>query len=154
MGVGFLPENTVRISDRAIPASLKKGVAGLRCPLPVDLTPGVFDLTLENARGTSNTVRVEIRPPLPLLIRELSGRDPEQTAEHKFHPGQMVWLTGSGFLQENTVWFGTLSVPVARPGEGYNILPFVVPPTLSPGAYEFYFSNAAGKSNVIEIRIE
>lgn len=152
-GIGFLPENTIRIGDRTIQASLEKG-PGLRCSVPVDMTPGIYEVTLENGRGTSNAVQVEIRPPVPLVIRELSGRDPRQTAEQRFHPGQMVWIKGAGFLQENTFWFGNQQVPVARPGEGYNILHFVVPTTLSPGDYDVYFTNAAGKSNVIRIHIE
>ena len=152
IGSGFLADNTVRIGSRTVQVPGDSG-RGLRFYVPVDMTPGTFRLTVENNRGTSNSVQVEVRPPVPLQIREIRGTSQRQTEEQKFHRGQKIWIRGTGFLKDNTVWFETQSVPVSRP-EGYNILHLVVPPTLSPGDYGVYITNGAGKSNVITVHIE
>ncbi|HTS24817.1 MAG TPA: hypothetical protein VMH81_03025 [Bryobacteraceae bacterium] len=152
MGGGFLSENTVRIGTRSLQVSAENGRL-LRFYVPVDMTPGTFPVTVENARGASNTVQLEVRPPVPLQIIRVAGINPQESRELRFHPGQKFWIIGSGFLPENTVWFGTLSLDVTLP-RGYNVLHLVIPPTLAPGDYEVCVSNRAGRSNVVPVHIE
>jgi IPT/TIG domain len=161
LGGGFLSENTVRIGVRPVQASGENGRL-LRCYVPVDMPPGSFQLTVENARGTSNSVQLEVRPPAPLQIKEIHGTDQRQNERQSFHPGQKVWVTGSGFLRENTIWFGTRAVPLELLGDipgtlslgSPGMLRLVIPDSLPPGTYDLYVSNAAGKSNLIQVHIE
>jgi hypothetical protein len=152
-GRGFLRENTVWIGSRSVDAASEDGQT-LLFMVPQDLPPGEYDVAVENANGKSNSIEAKIGPQQPLHISWLQSRDPRYSGNSTFHPGQQVALGGTGFLTENTVWFGTHPVKtdlMISMGAG---LFFQVPDTLAPGTYEVYVTNANGKSNVISAVIE
>lgn len=152
-GSGFLLENSVWIGTRRVQASSEDGET-LLFLVPQDLPSGNYEVSVENAHGKSNAIEAMISPHQPLRISRLQNRDPRFAGEPGIHRGQQVVIGGTGFLIENTVWFGTQAVKaelIVSMGVGLNL---EVPATLSAGTYEVYVTNANGKSNVVSTVIE
>lgn len=152
-GNGFLLENAVWIGTRSVPADSDDGKT-LLFLIPQDLPPGTYEVSVENANGKSSGIEAIIRPPQQLRISRLQNRDPRFVGEPGVHLGQQVAIGGTGFLIENTVWFGTQAVKAqlfVSVGAGLNL---EVPTALTPGTYEVYVTNANGKSNVISTVVE
>jgi hypothetical protein len=152
-GNGLLLDNTVWIGTRSVQASSDDGQT-LLFLLPQDFPPGHYDVSVENGHGKSNSIQAMISPQQPLHIFRLQNRDPRFVGEPGVHRGQQVAIGGTGFLIENTVWFGTQTAKaqlVVSRGAGLNL---EVPAILPPGIYEVYVTNANGKSNFISTVIE
>ncbi len=152
-GNGFLLDNTVWIGPRSVHASTDDGQT-LLFLVPQDLPSGNYEVSVENTHGKSNAIETLISPQQPFRISRLQNRDPRFAGEPGIHRGQQVAIGGTGFLIENTVWFGAQAVKaqlVVSMGAGLNL---EVPATLPPGTYEVYVSNANGKSNVVSTVIE
>jgi len=162
MGIGFLPDNAVRMGDRTLHVASENGRI-LQFLVPVDLPYGIQQVVVENVRGTSNTVQVLIGPPVRLRLSHFCDGEGRYLQNPSFHAGEKASVLGYGFLQDNTVWFGTAGVParlsLSSSGHYYQLagdraLHFVVPVTLEPGSYDVYVTNASGKSDVIQVRVE
>ena len=67
------------------------------------------------------------------------------------YTGGPMTIKGTGFLPENTVWFGTRPTQAASK-DGEHLL-FVVPADLPPGNYDVYVENAHGKTNAVEVAV-
>jgi len=67
-------------------------------------------VAIENAHGKTDTAGVAIRALESLRILAINNRSISFLNEETIHPGQEISIVGSGFLVENTVWFGTTSV--------------------------------------------
>jgi photosystem II stability/assembly factor-like uncharacterized protein len=152
-GTGFLPENTVWFGTRPTQAASKDG-EHLLLLVPADVPPGNYDVYIENAHGKTEPVKVPVRPSETLRIAGIQNRDIRFRGESGIHPGQQVSVTGSGFLLENTVCFGTQAVPAQLVVSGGAGLHLDVPASLAPGTYEIYVMNANGRSNTISVIIE
>jgi photosystem II stability/assembly factor-like uncharacterized protein len=157
-GKGFLSENSVWLGTRSVQAASKDGKR-LLLIVPPDLPAETYDVYVENTHGKTDSVRVAVRPSEVLRIsgfynRDMRYRDMPYRVDSGMHPSQQVTVTGSGFLLENTVWFGTQAVSAELVVSGGAALQFDVPASVTPGTYEVYVSNANGKSNVIKVTIE
>src|SRR5882724_7545542 len=108
-GPGFLRENTVWFGSRGVPASSRDGER-LLFLVPRDLPLGSYPVAIENAHGKTDTAGVAIRALESLRILAINNRSISFLNEETIHPGQEISIVGSGFLVENTVWFGTTSV--------------------------------------------
>jgi photosystem II stability/assembly factor-like uncharacterized protein len=146
LGQGFLSENTVWLGSRQVPAASKDG-SELLFLIPPDVAPGDYSISIENAHGKSNTRAVSVSPQQSLRIYGIND------GESTIHPGQQVFVSGRGYLIENTVWFGTQVVAATLTVSGVPEIDVVVPPSISPGPCQVYVSNASGKSNVISVTV-
>jgi len=145
-GTGFRQENTVWIGSHRIQVASNDG-ENLQFLVPLDITPGTYKIYVENSYGKTNETEVSIRAPQALKISNIQNGG-------SIHPGQQILLTGSGFLLENKVWFGTQSVAAKLIISGAPILQVSVPDSVPPGRCEIYVSNATGKSDIVDVIIE
>jgi photosystem II stability/assembly factor-like uncharacterized protein len=150
-GRGFLPENTVWFDSREVQVASKDGET-LLFLIPADLRPGIYSVYIENEHGKTEPAKVQIYPQQVLhLTSVLSGNPPYPPAKN-IHPGDLIWLTGSGFLVENTVWFGDQAV-AAQSKDGTRII-INVPSSVAPGSCEIHVSNASGQSAIVPAVVE
>jgi hypothetical protein len=145
-GSGFQRKNTVWIGPSKVEVPSVDGT-NLIFLVPLDVQPGTYTVYVENENGKSNEGQVSIRPPGPPAIPAIRNlRTP-------LHAGEQSYISGSGFLIENTVWFGTQPVAAEYIISGGPMLKFKVPASLPPGVYEVHVSNAAGSSNIVRVTI-
>jgi hypothetical protein len=145
-GAGFRRENTVWLGSRAIPVASSDG-ENLKFLLPRDVTPGTYKIYVENRDGKTNETEVTIRGAQPLRISNIQNGE-------AIHPGQEIILSGSGFLLENTVWFGAQSVAAKLVISGGPILVVEVPASIPVGRCDIYVSNDGGKSDSVSATIK
>lgn len=145
-GTGFRQENTVWIGSHEIQVASKDG-ENLQFLVPLDITPGTYKTYVENVYGKTNEAEISIRRPQSLRISNIQNGE-------RIHPGRQIFLTGSGFLLENTVWFGTQGVAAKLVLSGGAILQVDVPTSIPPGLCEIHVTNAAGKSDVVSVTVE
>ena len=115
--------------------------------VPLDVAPGTYKIYVENSSGKTNETEVSIRAPQALKISNIQNGE-------GIRPGQQISLTGSGFLLENKVWFGTQGVAAKLIISGAPILQVSVPASVPKGRCEIYVSNATGKSDSVGVMIE
>lgn len=152
-GTGFLAENFVWVGSRKFEAGSKDG-GKLLFLLPADLAVATYDLYVENDNGKSKTIRVRIcERDTGLKISGLSEHDTDRDGTVLISAGQKIEVFGSGFLLENTIWFGTQSVPADVELSGGAVLGADVPASLAHGPCDVYVTNAAGKSNVLHVAV-
>lgn len=157
-GSGFLQENTIWLGSQKLQTSSKDG-EHLLCLVPREFPAGTYDVYVENGRGKSNSVQITVRPPETFRISGIYNRAPRYRdmpyrVDSSLHPGQQVIVTGSGFLLDNTVWFGKQQTSAKLVVSGGAGMQFDVPTSLSPGPYELYVTNANGKSNVLPVMVK
>ncbi len=145
-GTAFERANTVWIGSHKIPVPSDDG-KNLRFLIPPDVVTGTYPLYVETAHGKTDRAQIFIRPTERLAISEINDGAP-------VHPSQKTFLTGSGLLLENQVWFGTHAATGTLIISGAPIFNFTVPSSLAPGSYEVYLTNANGKSNVLNVVVE
>jgi photosystem II stability/assembly factor-like uncharacterized protein len=145
-GTGFRRENTVWLGSHAIPVASNDG-ENLKFLVPPDVTPGTYEVYVENINGKTNETEVSIRAAQHLRISNIQNGEP-------IHPGQQIILSGSGFLLENTVWFGTQSVPAKLIISGGPMLMVYVPASIPSGHCEIHVSNDTGNSDIVSVIIE
>lgn len=145
-GTGFRQENTVWIGSHRIQVASSDG-ENLQFLVPLDITPGTYKIYVKNRYGETNETEVSIRAPQALKISNIQNGE-------GIRPGQQILLTGSGFLLENMVWFGTQGVAAKLIISGGTILQVSVPASVPRGRCEIYVSNASGKSDIVGVIIE
>jgi hypothetical protein len=145
-GTGFRQENTVWIGSHRIQVASNDG-ENLQFLVPEDLVPGTYKVYVENVYGKTNETEVSIRAPQALRISNIQNGE-------KVHAGQQILLSGSGFLLDNKVWFGTQGVAAKLIISGGTMLQVSVPVSIAVGPCEIYVSNASGKSASVEVIIE
>jgi photosystem II stability/assembly factor-like uncharacterized protein len=145
-GTGFLHKNTVWLGSHLIPAASEDG-KNLRLLVPADVIPGTYELFVQNISGKTDEVEITIRPAEHLRVTNIQDGEP-------IHPGQTIFLIGSGFLLENTVWFGEQSVPAKLVITGASTLELDVPSSIPLGTCEIRVSNALGQSDPVSVVVE
>jgi photosystem II stability/assembly factor-like uncharacterized protein len=145
-GAGFRRENTVWLGSRAIPVASNDG-ENLKFLLPPDVAPGTYKVYVENGEGKTNETEVSIRAAQALRISNVQNGE-------AIHPGQEIIVSGSGFLLDNTVWFGAQSVPAKLVISGGPMLVVKVPASIPRGRCDIYVSNDGGKSDSVSVTIE
>lgn len=146
IGSGFQRENTVWIGAHRLQVPSSDG-RNLQFLIPFDIAPGTYTLYVETSHGKTNETEISIGPQETLVISNINNGQP-------IHPGQEIFLVGSGLLLENRVWFGSQSVPSELVISGAPTLRVTVPASVPPGACEVYVSNASGKSKVVSVTVE
>jgi len=143
----------VWVGTRSVHVSSEDGKT-LLFLVPQDLPSGNYEVSVENAYGKSNVIEALISPHQQLRIYRPQNRDPRFGGAPEIRRGEKVVIGGTGFLLDNTVWFGTLAVKAQLVLSMGAFLNLEIPATLSRGTCEMYVSNANGKSNVISIVID
>jgi photosystem II stability/assembly factor-like uncharacterized protein len=96
------------------------------------------------------TVRCPLRPAFALQPPSFPPNDGWQFLFRAAVGGPLL-IIGTGFRQQNTVWFGTHPVRVASAdGEHLQLL---VPVDVTPGTYKIYVENLNGKTKEAEVSI-
>jgi photosystem II stability/assembly factor-like uncharacterized protein len=144
-GTGFRRGNTVWLGSHAIAVASNDG-ENLKFLVPPGLTPGTYKVYVENINGKTDETEVAIRAAQPLRISNIQNGEP-------IHPGQEIILSGSGFLLENTVWFGAQSVPAKLVISGGPMLIVDVPASIPLGRCEVHVSNDTGNSDIVSVII-
>ncbi len=150
-GRGFLPENTVWFDSRAMQVASKDGET-LLFLVPADLRPGIYNVHVENMHGKTEAAKVQIYPQQVLHLTAVLSGSPPYAPARAIHPGDPVWLDGTGFLVDNTAWFGEQTV-AAQSNDGSRIV-INVPSSAAPGPCEIHVTNASGQSNVVHVVVE
>jgi len=120
--------------------------------VPADLRPGIYSVHIENAHGKTEAAKVQIFPQQVLHLTSVLSGNPPYAPARSIHPGDLVWLAGTGFLVENTAWFGEQTV-AAQSNDGSRII-INVPSSAAAGPCEIHITNASGQSNVVRVVVE
>jgi photosystem II stability/assembly factor-like uncharacterized protein len=146
-GTGFRQENTVWIGTHPVQVASTDGES-LQFLVPLDIPPGTYVAFVENTNGRSNEAELPIRPAEPLTISAVQDGA-------TIHPGQQIVISGSGFLLDDQVWFGSQRVEPEKSALGNGVaLVVIVPPSTPSGPCEIYVTNASGKSNVVTATVK
>jgi hypothetical protein len=93
-------------------------------------------------------------PPLPVIIsvsgggeRYVQGMPP---TPFRMAAGRLFQIAGVGILPKETLWIGSMSIPVKTDGE---IITFTSPTSLPAGQYPMFLANERGKSDVLMVEL-
>jgi hypothetical protein len=154
VGIAFQGTEKAWIGSTSVPV-INRTSRNILIDVPESLPPGVYDLRVENERGSSDPVRVEIRSQHPRLA--IFHGQPKILCEGgpTIIPGKHVRIEGSGFLPKNTIWIGSTSATgvstYGRVSRFY--MEFETPESLTPGTYPIYVTNGYGKSNILTVTV-
>lgn len=148
LGAALYPQETVRIGSTSVTTGSTNGQR-LEYMVPVAIPGGKVPLYLEDARGRSNEVMVNvvrIQPHINFATRDSTP----SSRDEPLVPGERGRVVGIGFTSNTTVHIGETTVPA----EGDSWYPqfsqhFTVPSSVQPGSYLVYVSDELGKSNEV-----
>ncbi|MGA7851730.1 MAG: hypothetical protein WCA15_00300 [Candidatus Acidiferrales bacterium] len=148
-GAALYPQETVWIGSTSITAS-SSDTRSLEFTVPISIAGGRAPLYLEDARGRSNEVMVNVVRSQPRINFATSDRGVSR--DLPLVPGESGRVVGIGFTSNTIVHIGETSVPA----EGDTRYPqfaqrFIVPASLHPGSYLVYVSDELGKSNEVAV---
>ena len=152
-GRGFLPENTVRIGEESVDAESKDGTT-LVFTLPEKLTPGNYQLSVENAHGKTDPSQIAVGSPQCLQITKVQDLSVRCGCRPVIHPGQKIRIEGMGFRPGDTVKFGSEAIVPKLILQNGVSLEVEVPESLAKGPSQIYVLRQTQASNVVGVEVQ
>jgi uncharacterized protein (TIGR03437 family) len=109
-------------------------------------------LLVQGREAASKTIDVELPSTALLLLPTFNGQVLDSSAFRRFSPGLHAGLFGSAFIDEETVWIGSVSFPAHTLDPRH--IEFTIPASIPAGEFPLHVSDARGKSNVLTVIIE
>jgi hypothetical protein len=151
-GEAFSARETIWIGSTSLSAESLDG-RHLSFAVPISLPAGTVPLYIEDERGSSNQMMVNIVRSQPRINFAVPAAD-RASYNQPLVLGQRARVVGVGFTAYSIVFIGTTSTPAeGDPRFPQYGLYFTVPTSLKPGSYRLYVSDELGKSNEVAVII-
>ncbi len=122
---------------------LRKGLEEIQIYVPVDLSPGNYELSVATRWGRSNPISFVIIPPLPTL---------NALSEGQGVIGDQLILVGTHLSTTGQIQFGPVSAKIIEKSDSSIVTQ--VPVILEPGSFDIYVETEGGTSNIKKFEIQ